>query len=315
MSGEIKPEISVVVPVYNVECYLDACVQSILWQTLRNFELILVDDGSTDGSGTMCDRYLAEDFRIRVIHQENRGLAEARNAGTREAVGRWLTWIDSDDTVDPEYLEVLLGLAEAENADLTSGEFLFCPDAETIPYPEGPFETGTCSGKEAFRRMLLGTLHGTSACGLLLRSELARQFPFPAGRYHEDDMTTYRFFLKANRIAFTKRPLYSYRQRAESIMHHRFGRMDRDELDAADELLAKCGDFGPGHREAGICKSAHSYWEVARRHGNLKQEDQEVFQRIHDFFRVHCLEILKNPHIPIKMKARILLYQAGAQPS
>ncbi len=315
MSSKKQPEISVIVPVYNVEYYLNNCIESILRQTFRDFELILVDDGSTDESGRICEEYKEKSGLIRVLHQENRGLAEARNIGTGMAAGKWLTWIDSDDFVDPEYLEILLKLAEKNQTDLAVGEFLFCREGETDIPQKGSFETGVCSGKEAFRRMLLGTMHGTSACGMLMRTELARKFPFPAGRYHEDDLNTYRFFLDTDRVAYTQRPLYCYVQRAESIMHRRYGRMDRDELDAADELLIQGKLLGPEYRSAAIYKTTHNYWDVAKRNKDLRREEPETWQRIRRFFRKYHLEILRNPYISKRMKADIFLYQMGRNPA
>ena len=111
--------ISVIVPVYRVEQYLDACIESILGQTFQDFELILVDDGSPDNCGEICDRYAGQDARIRVVHQENRGLSGARNTGTGLAEGKYITYIDSDDRIGPEYLEVLYNNAVEYRAQVS----------------------------------------------------------------------------------------------------------------------------------------------------------------------------------------------------
>ena len=117
------PKVSIVVPVYNVKDYLEKCVDSILRQTEREFELLLIDDGSTDGSGELCDTLAERDGRVRVIHQENRGLGGARNTGIEAARGTWLLLVDSDDWIEPEILEKALKAAERENADMVSFGF------------------------------------------------------------------------------------------------------------------------------------------------------------------------------------------------
>ena len=116
-----KPLISVIVPVYNVEKYLGKCVDSILAQTYENLEIILVEDGTRDGCGAICDAYAAKDPRVRVIHKENGGLSSARNAGMDIARGEYFGFVDSDDWIEPETYETLLNLAEKYNADLVSG--------------------------------------------------------------------------------------------------------------------------------------------------------------------------------------------------
>ena len=117
--------ISVIVPVYNTEKYLDRCIQSVLAQTYTNWELLLIDDGSTDSSGTICDQYAAEDNRIRVFHKENGGVSSARNLGLDNAKGEWITFVDSDDWVEPSMLKELLAIALDNDADYVYCDLLF----------------------------------------------------------------------------------------------------------------------------------------------------------------------------------------------
>ncbi len=305
----MNPVISVVVPVYNVEKYLQSCVNSILQQSFQNFELILVDDGSTDSSGALCDLY--KNDRIRVIHKQNGGLSDARNTGTQAALGTFITWIDSDDLIHKEYLEQLYQLVTENHADLATCEFLFCDEGERVLFPDGEFEKGTLDGKEALIKMLQGQLHGSSACALLLRREIAKKHLFPFGKYHEDDLTTYQFYYEAKKVAFTKRKLYCYFQRNNSIMHKPFGKADIAEMDAADELYTACSRYGTAYADAALVKKTRNYCQVAFAHAHLKEIDAATYQRIKAFLKSHLTELMRNNYLGGKEKIKILLYEMG----
>lgn len=209
------PEVSVVIPVYRVEAYLRRCVDSVLAQTFSDFEVILVDDGSPDNCGVICDKYAQKDARVRVIHQENGGLSAARNAGIDAARGEYLFFMDSDDVIHPQTLDVLYGLLKAHQADIAIGGFtrfrnedeLDLAHMQTVP-------AGEClSGEATMHRFFEGwerVPRYVSSCGKLIRRSLFEGIRFPIGRLFEDEYTTYRLYDRAQRVAVTDCVLYHY---------------------------------------------------------------------------------------------------------
>ena len=203
-----KALISVVVPVYKVEKYLKKCVDSVLAQTYQNFELFLVDDGSPDNCGKMCDEFAKNDGRIRVIHQKNKGLSAARNAGLKGVKGEFVAFIDSDDSVKKNYLEALLE-AMSDDVDITvCGYNEFLPKAESL------------SGTEATKRLLIGQ----NDMDILAWNKLYRRslfvdndIEYPEGRIHEDNLTTYKLYAASRNVVYVAESLYAYLIRDNSI--------------------------------------------------------------------------------------------------
>ena len=203
-------QISVIVPVYNVEPYLHRCVDSILSQSFPDFQLILVDDGSPDNCGEICDCYAAKDSRVHVIHQKNAGLSAARNAAIDWTFGntdcQWLTFIDSDDWVHPEYLQRLLDGALQYNAKVS-----ICGYAETEGEdPLVPPETLEAQCREPAEFYRNNNVSATIACAKLYARECFQQVRFPLGKVHEDEFVTYRMLFLRPQIVFIPAPLYAY---------------------------------------------------------------------------------------------------------
>lgn len=210
--------ISVIVPVYKVEQYLSKCVGSILNQTYPNLEVILVDDGSPDGSGAICDSFAARDSRVRVIHKRNGGLSDARNAGIDMASGDYFAFVDSDDWVEPDAYETMLALAQKYDAKIV------CAGRYDEDSASGAQTLGLCpekeeliSGKEAVRRILRWEHMDSSACDKLYARELYADIRYPVGRVVEDVATTYRLVLLAGNMAMLPKPVYHYCHREQSI--------------------------------------------------------------------------------------------------
>lgn len=227
--------ISVVVPVYKVEPYLRQCVDSILAQTFSDFELILVDDGSPDNCGAICDEYAKSDSRIHVIHQENRGLSAARNAGIDWAYthsdSKWLTFIDSDDVVSSDFFSCALTTAEENNAEIVVCDFLRFSSEIPAVTAEIDQPVFLLSGREAcFRLYDDDGVKFTIACGKLYRKDLFRDIRYPAGMQHEDEATTYRALYLAEHVAELKSQLYFYRENPQSIMNVKFSTKRFDAL-------------------------------------------------------------------------------------
>jgi len=221
-----EPLVSVVVPVFEVAGYLATCVESILGQTHPYLEVILVDDGSTDGSSELCDSFARRDGRVRVIHQRHEGVSVARNAGIAAATGTHLTFVDSDDWIAPTFVARLLSLLRERDADAAVCHYTRVPDG-AVPSTAPPFP-----GEPAIRVLepdetllaFLGPDYPTMtvAWGKLLHRDLLAGIEFPADVRHEDDFVTYRILHRAHRTVVTSERLYSYRQRASSFMAREF---------------------------------------------------------------------------------------------
>ena len=212
--------ISIIVPVYNVEKYLQDCLDSILNQTFSDFELILVDDGSTDRSGEICDEAQKNDSRVRVIHQSNGGLSRARNAGTKLARGEYIAYIDSDDVVHPDYLRLLLNNLLESHADVSVCRYVRFKDKAPFEKEAEPASLTVISGNEAVELIVGAHLrYMITAWGKLYASELKDLLIYPEGKFHEDEFVTYKVFHQSNKVAVTACPLYGYRQNPNSITH------------------------------------------------------------------------------------------------
>ena len=219
------PKISVIVPVFKVEKYLDRCIRSVLAQTFRNFELILVDDGSPDRCPKMCDEWAKNDSRIRVIHQSNQGLSAARNAGIRAAVGEYISFIDSDDWVSATMLSDLYRLLIKYDADISVCGFKKCSSENDQPVGTGL--CGRCWSRDEFMDIILKiksnrTVH--YAWGKLYRRKVLDDEHFPVGMLNEDVEGTFKAVMRSERIAETLKKDYCYFINEQSITGERFGK-------------------------------------------------------------------------------------------
>lgn len=215
-------KVSVIVPVYQVRVYLERCVNSILRQTFQNIEIILIDDGSTDGGGELCDEYAKQDTRVKVIHKTNGGLSSARNAGLEVAKGKYIAFVDSDDWVSPNFIRSMYEVCEGYECDICQCGFyevikddLDMTDREGIPLIYRPLEY-------SYAEFSLLSWECVVSWNKLYKRTLFRDICFPAGRLHEDEFTTYKLINKANRIAVLPTRLYYYRRRGDSIVGRKY---------------------------------------------------------------------------------------------
>lgn len=213
--------VSLIIPVYKVEAYLERCVRSVLAQTYQNLEIILVDDGSPDRCGEICDRFAQEDPRVRVYHKANSGVSSARNYGVAHSHGAFVSFIDADDYVAPNYVEYLFDLLMKYHADIVC----CCMDQTTentsayginhsIPNEQ------LLKGKEACQA-LFGNLYDilVTVWGKLYKRELVQKYPFPIGRRYEDEAIICKYYYAADRVAVGNQRLYAYYQNPGSFMH------------------------------------------------------------------------------------------------
>ena len=210
--------ISVVVPVYKVEEYLSRCVDSILNQTFTDFELILVDDGSPDNCGKMCDEYAKSDNRVTVIHRKNGGLSAARNSGIEWAFNNsdseWITFIDSEDWVHADYLKILLDYAQKFNTEVSICDFLRTSDYIADDVLKEKLKVHKYSSEDFFVNR---NLNAVVAWGKLYKKYFFKDIRYPEGRLHEDEFTTYKVLFRCKNICFVDEVLYYYFINPESI--------------------------------------------------------------------------------------------------
>ena len=304
--------ISIIVPVYKVEKYINKCVDSILQQTYKDFELILVDDGSPDRCPEICDSYAKMDIRVRVIHKENGGLSDVRNTGIREAKGEFVTYVDSDDYIAVDYLETLMELVSKYNADIAVTGIQVLNENTDIQDIIG--ERVYCyTGMEALENMLYQNNLDTSACAMLLPIEMAKKHLFPKGKYHEDDLTTYKYYAEADKVAVTTKPQYFYVQHSESIMHS-LGQVSIDELDAADYLVKFFANNYPKLTKGAVSKKFSSYCQVSLNVPNNVQLELNINRRIKEFLKANCWGVLLDGKTRWKNKiAALAIILAGTK--
>ena len=215
----LKPLISVIVPVYNVEAYLNRCISSILNQSYNNLEVILVNDGSTDESGEICNKYASIDTRVKVIHKENGGLSDARNKGLECFSGNFITFIDSDDFVHIKYIETLYNICKKSDLKVAICNYLKTSES-TINNVLKNEDISTISSREAlshkdgeWNTMMI------TAWGKLFHKSLWNELRFPKGMLYEDSATIYKAIYAAEEVAYTLEPLYYYYFNENSIMN------------------------------------------------------------------------------------------------
>ena len=203
----MKPLISIIVPVYNVQDYVLKCLESLIKQSYSNIEIIVVDDGATDQSGKICDEYAKKDERVRVFHKKNGGLSSARNYGIKKAKGEYICLVDSDDYVKGDFVEKMVKAILEKNADIA-----VCGYNHEIPKAE------ILTGKEATMRLLIKQNNmEIIAWNKIYKRELFDDVSYPEGMNYEDNLTTYKLLSKADKVVYIAKSLYVYVERAGSI--------------------------------------------------------------------------------------------------
>ena len=236
--------ISIIVPVYKVEPYLDKCVRSIVEQTYKNLEIILVDDGSPDNCGAMCDAWASKDSRIRVIHKENGGAGLARNIAIDLAQGEFISFIDSDDYIEPHMYEHLLSLM-VEDVDIAECELLET-ESDNAPL-DGPKTDGilVCTAEEAMAHHIGDAIFRQTPPNKLYRRSTVGSIRFPVGKRIDDEFFTYRVIANCRRLAHSPCRMYAYRQQPGSVMHLSFALSRLQAVEAKEQRLDLIGQQFP----------------------------------------------------------------------
>lgn len=230
--------VSVIVPIYNVEKYLERCIESIRKQSYTDIEIILVDDGSSDGSSDICDKYIEKDDRISVFHKKNGGLGDARNVGVEKAKGKYILFVDSDDRIHEKLVEETVKEAEKNQADIVIFDYIGeemdgrLGDCFTFDFPERKVMNA-----EEQKNLIMNSCSAINKL-ILRKTWLSKELEFPIGKHYEDLATIPKLMAQAERVVYIKEVYYYYLMREGSIMHSKnFERNFRERTWAADEIL------------------------------------------------------------------------------
>lgn len=231
----MNPLLSVIIPIYNIEQYISKCLDSVLSQTYTNLEIILVDDGSTDNSGKICDTYEKKDSRIKIIHQKNSGLSSARNKGIDISTGQYIGFVDGDDYIDKDMFEILLKTIIENNADISVCHCdIIYPTYTFYPKQSG----GICNIEEALYKC--ADSYGFYAWNKLYKKDIWNKIYFPPNMLFEDIATLYKVFDRTKKIIFLDTIKYHYNKQNQSITGAKFHIKKLDYFKATKELLDYC---------------------------------------------------------------------------
>lgn len=305
------PLISVILPVYRVEKYLDRCLRSVTEQTFRNLEIILVDDGSPDGSGAICDAWAAKDSRIRVIHKENAGAGAARNTGLDAASGDIVSMIDSDDYLEVHMYEHLLGLM-TEDVDIA--ECGLCPtESDDLKMDDGiGAEITVCDAEDAMRLHIRDEIFCQTPPNKIYRRETIGNIRFPEGNLIDDEFFTYRVIGNAKKLARSSACMYAYRQQPGSAMHKPFSLKRLQGLEAKQQRLAYLEKQMPSLvYEARFDLFFTAMYVMQRCLRSLKGEELEQARRYIRELLERITPLEKNPEASAKKNLLLKLAQAN----
>ena len=298
------PQISVIVPVYKVEKYIRKCIDSILSQSFKDFELWLVDDGSPDNCGTICDDYAQQDVRVKVIHKKNGGLSDARNAALDVMNGKYVFFVDSDDWVSEDALESMYSALERTGAKVATGNILSVHEDGVVKQLYVP----TQEEKILLREEILTTLLQPCACNRLYDVELFRTLRYPVGRLYEDAFIYHKILAQIDRMVLVGRNTYYYRIRSGSIMNSEYNIRFTDIVDAVYDRALWLDSIG--QNKLAEETRLFVYSQVAAAYAHLNRKDSTHQKRLNEIKVIYneCYEkLIGSYHIGNKQKIRLII--------
>lgn len=296
------PVVSVIIPVYNVEKYLEYCLQSVFAQTYNKLEIILVDDGSTDSSGKMCDDFANSDERVKVVHTVNGGLSSARNIGIKESTGEFITFLDSDDYIRKDYVKKLSDIMIHDDSDIVVGAYKKVYTDIDFLIIEESFGIRQYDGREFSFEMLSQKLP-IYAHGKLYRRELFEEIEFPEGRWYEDIPTLWKVSKLVKKASSIENKLYFYRQREGSIVNVKFALQRMDQLYFAEEIFAEVMNDNKFRTAAGarcFFSAVDTYFMVDPTHVEEEKYLKESIKKYRKY-------VINNPETNYGIKVLALL--------
>lgn len=307
--------VTVIIPVYNVETYLERCLESIINQTYKELEIIIVDDGSTDKSSQICDTYKTKDTRICVYHKKNGGLSDARNYGLDRMNGEYVTFVDSDDYISRDYIEVLYRLIKKnDNIDISMMDKQVVYDND-VPRSTIEFKEEIMDREHAIKKMLLRDGVSHTAWGKLYKSVLWKEIRFPFGRLYEDYLTIYKVFENVNMISYCNEKKYYYYQRSNSIMNNKLNKKKLTELDVTDEissyLMEKYHSCTDEILDLKISIYLKNLYDILTTDDNSNKEFRESEEKIVKYIKKVRKKAIFSRKIPKKEKVKIISFSLG----
>lgn len=291
--------ITVIVPVYNVEPYLRKCLDSIVNQTYRDLEILVIDDGSTDGSGRICDEYTEKDARIRVFHTENRGLSCARNLGLDKAKGSWIGFVDSDDWIEAHAIQRFLDTAMTTGADIAACRFYQEYVDRTIESP-GANEPFIVEGDKILRSMLVERKMSEDVWNKFYSAKLFNNIRYPEGRIFEDYATTYKLIQKSRRLAYIPDCLIHYRNRENSLSNIHSMKSLVDYWSVYRERFDNLGQLSDEYYRVALSDSIRAVGRMWRWYNGCSKEEKRDAKKwldeMQEFVKKHGMEIKDGPY-------------------
>lgn len=309
-------QISIVVPVYNVENYLSYCVESLRQQTYKNIEIILVDDGSTDSSGEICDQYAREDDRIKVLHIENGGLSNARNTGVKESSTDWIVFIDSDDYYDHRAIEYLVELRDKYRVDLVATPVIEVRNYENSDFL-GDFRekySGKLDRRTALEQMFYGNYVGTHSGGKLYKKEILLRFPYPNGMLYEDLALAYEHIAFCENIAVSDLNLYKYYRRPGSIVNSKYSDRLLDFYKAMEWNRSYVERYYSGDRDMRRALNVRYVFNGLHIvHAMLSSDMYAEVNKIRKEYIQYFKDVIPNSNVTRKNKLKYILFLVSAK--
>lgn len=301
------PKISIIVPVYNVEEYLSRCIDSILEQTFTDFELILIDDGSTDNSGKICDEYSKKDSKVKVIHKENGGLSSARNFGIDVASGKFLGFVDSDDYIEKDMYELLYEDICKINADIAICG-IYDKYENKCHRNKYPMQKCVLGSEQAFKLALEGKTIPVSAVNKLYKREIFKKKRFPVGKNYEDAFLIPELLINSNKVSYNPLPKYYYVHRENSITTNEFKIKDLDIIDAYTKNLVFVKSNYPQFESQALFRYIWSYMFVFDKICMSKEFNGiDIYNNIVNEIKRYIPFVLKNSLFSIKRKISAII--------
>lgn len=306
--------ISIIVPVYNVEIYLTECVRSILNQTYKNIEILLIDDGSSDNSGVLCENLAKQDDRIKVFHKENGGLSDARNYGIEKAVGEFIMFVDSDDLVSESIVDNLYNMIVSDKElKLAVCGLTHFTDGENVQYDLGK-EITVFSREAALVDFLCQNNIPTSSCAKLYNKELLNGIRFVKGQRFEDNEFVFKVISHCDYIGYCNTKLYAYRHRINSITTSKFDEKDFDIIEIGKKIIDYSKNFSIDVQDAAIVYQCTNCLRIC-----LTGTEQFV----NDERYVYCKKYIRKNYMKVcfcmkarnKLKVGLALYSIGLSPN
>lgn len=297
MELDEKPLISVIIPVYNVEKYVRKCLDSVLNQTYENLEILIIDDGSTDDSGNLCDEY--QDTHVHVYHTDNHGLSAARNYALDRIHGDYIAFLDSDDWMELNALEILLNKAKTTGADIVAFRFYQEYKDKTFE-PEGTNTEFTVEGDEVLKSMVIDRRLTEDVWNKFYKADLFYGIRYPEGKIFEDKATTYKLLQKAKVLTYTPAPLIHYRNREGSLSNVHSMKSLTDYWVVYRERFDTLGSLSDTYYRIALSEAIGAISRMWRWYAVCTEEEKIVSQRYLDdmkkFVEEHRSEVLKGAY-------------------